>query len=157
MVQDEFLQFGDAAALNIKTKCFFMLHQLMWECCSSTTANKHYIYSLHWRALLSLRLVHHTVSLLTHWDMVEILMEPPVLKKFNLASVPQHPSSSHLHLVDVGWVVPAATQLGGSLTAAVRYLSAVCLFGANPDTLGPVGWTVAAAALELTGGRDDSQ
>lgn len=47
MVQDEFLQFGDAAALNIKTKCVFMLHQLMWECCSSTTANKHYIYSLH--------------------------------------------------------------------------------------------------------------
>lgn len=66
-------------------------------------------------------------------------MEPPALKKFNPANVPQHPSSSHLHLVDVGWVVPVATQLSGSLTAAVRYLSAVSVSGANPDALVPVG------------------
>lgn len=89
--------------------------------------------------------------------MAEILMEPRVLKKFNPASVPRHPSSSHLHLVDVGRVVPAATHLGGSLTAAVRYHSAASVSGANPDALGPVGGTVAATALELTGDRDVSQ
>lgn len=60
--------------------------------------------------------------------MTEILTEPPGA-----------PSSSHLHLVDVGWVVPAAAQLSGGLTAAVGHHSAVSLPGANPDALGPVG------------------
>lgn len=55
---------------------------------------------------------------------------------------------SHLHLVDVGRVVPEAAELGGGLTAAVRYQSATCS-GANKDALGPVGRAVAAATLEL--------
>lgn len=75
--------------------------------------------------------------------------------KVNPSDAPQHPSPAHLHLVDVGWVVPAAAELSGSLTAAVRHRSAVCVSGANPDALSPVRWTVAATALELTGDRGE--
>lgn len=57
---------------------------------------------------------------------------------------------SHLHLVDVGRVVPEAAELGGGLAAAVGYQSAFCS-GANVDALGPVGGAVAATALELRG------
>lgn len=64
---------------------------------------------------------------------------------------PGSPSSSHLHLVYVGRVVPAAAQLGGGLAAAVGHHSAVALPGADPDAPGPVGGAVAAAALELKG------
>lgn len=57
---------------------------------------------------------------------------------------------SHLHLVDVGRVVPEAAELGGGLAAAVGYQSAFCS-GANIDALGPVGGAVAATTLELRG------
>lgn len=49
-------------------------------------------------------------------------------------------------------MVSAAAQLGGGLAAAVGHHSAVALAGTDPDALGPVGGTVAAAALELKGG-----
>lgn len=57
---------------------------------------------------------------------------------------------SHLHLVDVGRVVPEAAELGGGLAAAVGYQSAFCS-GANIDALGPVRGAVAATTLELRG------
>lgn len=77
----------------------------------------------------------------------------PLHWEVNPINAPQHPSSSHLHLVDVGWVVPEAAAIRASLTAAVRYLSGFGLSGANPDARSPVGWIVAATTLELTGDR----
>lgn len=153
MVQDEFLQFGDAAALNEK--------QSVSLCCISwcgsvarASLQTNVMYTVHIRELFFLCFSYATVSLLTYWDMAEILIEPLVVKN-QPHRCPQHPSSSHLHLVDVGWMVPAAAKLSGSLTAAVRYHSAFSVSGANPDTVSPVGWIVAATALELTGDREN--
>lgn len=52
-------------------------------------------------------------------------------------STPRHRSRTHLHLVDVGWVVSYTAHVGDGLTAAVRHLPAFCT-RANIDALSPV-------------------
>lgn len=56
---------------------------------------------------------------------------------------------SYLQLVDVGRMVPAAAQLGGSFTAAVWDESLVLL---QPRVLGPVCVVVTPATLKLCSG-----
>lgn len=111
-----------------------MLHQLMWECCWSLTANKLYVYGSDMTAPLFL-----CQSQCSHTERQDRNTDLATRTEKSTRRHPRHPSSSHLHLVDVGWVVPAAAQLSGSLTAAVRHYSAVCVSGANPDALSPVG------------------
>lgn len=56
---------------------------------------------------------------------------------------------TNLHLIDVGGVVPPATERSDCFTAAVRDHSVFCLCWQNVHTLHPVLVVVAAAALEL--------
>lgn len=55
-------------------------------------------------------------------------------------------SSTYLHLVDVGGMVPAATADGGSFTAAVRN---GLLFQLKPHIADPVCVVVTATTLKL--------
>lgn len=59
-------------------------------------------------------------------------------------------SSPYLHLVDVGGMVPAAAEVSGSFTAAVRNELLIHL---NPHTVVPVRVVVTAATLKLSSGK----
>lgn len=54
-----------------------MLHQLMWECCWSLTANKYYVYGSGYDSS-SFSAIHrpHNSPCLTHWDMTTLLIRP---------------------------------------------------------------------------------
>lgn len=62
--------------------------------------------------------------------------------------------STHLHLVDVGWMVPAAAELHLSFTAAVWDELLVPL---QPDVFGPVCVVVTSTALKLSSGWKERQ
>lgn len=116
-----------------------MLHQLMWECCWSLTANKYYVYGLDMTVLLSLLFIERAIlhaDILRHDKTIDQTSVPTLAE--NSTHSPTHPSFSHLNLVDVGGVVPMATELRGSLAAAVRHFPGVCLI-ADPGVLCPVG------------------
>lgn len=152
MFQDEFLQFSDAATLNEKQS----VSSSCISSCGSVAVSLQTNVMCMALILLLLLLSHHTVSVLTYRDVTELQIRPPVLKtQPHWRS--QHPSSSHLHLVDVGGVCPAPTKLCRSLTATVRHLPAICIIGGDPDALLPVSWTVAPTALELTGETEENK
>lgn len=57
-------------------------------------------------------------------------------------------SSTHLHLIDIGGMVPVATELTGSFTAAIRNKPLiVCIL--DPHTVSPVWEVVTATTLKL--------
>lgn len=60
---------------------------------------------------------------------------------------------AHLHLVDVGGVVPAAAQRGAGFTAAVGDHPALRFTPRDVAARQPVAGAAAAAALELRGQR----
>lgn len=62
--------------------------------------------------------------------------------------------STHLHLVDVGWMVPAAAELHGSFTAAVWD---ELLVQPQPGIFSPVCVVVTSTTLKLGSGRKKRQ
>lgn len=61
---------------------------------------------------------------------------------------------AHLHLVDVGGVVPAAAQRGAGFAAAVGDHPALRFAPRDVAARQPVAGAAAAAALQLRGGRE---
>lgn len=62
-------------------------------------------------------------------------------------------SSTYLHLVNVGGMVPAAAEVTGSFAAAI-WNEPLILCRLDPHTVSPVWGVVAATALELSAGRN---